>query len=112
MEFHGLSTGFGGYKFRLERFSTEPHPYKREFVKAYMQIIAQLREHYGNIPILCLYPVAMQAPVFSYYETIVSELNDPKLFLLRLDEGLYNRTTDLGAAWHPGYSGHRKWLCG
>mgnify|MGYP000565073380 CR=1 FL=1 len=41
-------------------FSTEPHPYKREFVKAYMQIIAQLREHYGNIPILCLYPVAMQ----------------------------------------------------
>ena len=50
----------------------------------------------------------MQAPVFSYYETIVSELNDPKLFLLRLDEGLYNRTTDLGAAWHPGYSGHRK----
>jgi len=89
-------------------FSTEPHPYKREFVKAYMQIIAQLREHYGNIPILCLYPVAMQAPVFSYYETIVSELNDPKLFLLRLDEGLYNRTTDLGAAWHPGYSGHRK----
>ena len=32
--------------------STEPHPYKREFVKAYMQIIAQLREHYGNIPIL------------------------------------------------------------
>ena len=89
-------------------FSTEPHPYKREFVKAYMQIIAQLREHYGNIPILCLYPVAMQAPVFSYYETIVSELNDPKLFLLRMDEGLYNRTTDLGAAWHPGYSGHRK----
>lgn len=67
-----------------------------------------MREHYGNIPILCLYPVAMQAPVFSYYETIVSELNDPKLFLLRLDEGLYNRTTDLGAAWHPGYSGHRK----
>ena len=54
-------------------FSTEPHPYKSEFTKAYKQILAQLREHYGDIPILCIY-----------------------------------RTTDLGAAWHPGYSGHKK----
>ena len=89
-------------------FSTEPHPYKREFIKAYKQIIAQLREHYGDIPVLCIYPVAIQAPVFSYYKTIVAELNDPKVFLLKLDKDLYNRTTDLGAAWHPGYRGHRK----
>ena len=27
-------------------FSTEPHPYKSEFTKAYKQILAQLREHY------------------------------------------------------------------
>ena len=89
-------------------FSTEPHPYKKEFIKAYKQIIAQLREHYGDIPLLCIYPVAIQAPVFSYYETIIAELNDPKVFLLKLDKDLYNRTTDLGAAWHPGHSGHQK----
>ena len=35
-------------------------------------------------------------------------MNDPKVFLLKLDKNLYNRTTDLGAAWHPGYSGHKK----
>ena len=50
----------------------------------------------------------MQAPVLSYYEAIINEVNDPKVFLLKLDKNLYNRTTDLGAAWHPGYSGHKK----
>ena len=50
----------------------------------------------------------MQAPVYSYYEAIINEVNDPKVFLLKLDKNLYNRTTDLGAAWHPGYSGHKK----
>lgn len=89
-------------------FSTEPHPYKKEFVEAYKQIICRLREHYGVIPILCLYPVAIQASVFDYYETAVAELGDSNVFLLKLDKNLYNRTTDLGAAWHPGYSGHKK----
>lgn len=89
-------------------FSTEPHPYKMEFIKAYQQIIFQLREHYGNIPILCIYPVGMQAPVYSYYEDLVTGLNDSNVHLLKLDKNLYNRTTDLGAAWHPGYSGHQK----
>ena len=73
MEFHGLSTGFGGYKFRLERFFLQNRILtKREFVKAYMQICTVARALW-EYSILCLYQVAMQAPVFSYYETIVSE---------------------------------------
>lgn len=88
-------------------FSTEPHPYKSEFIKAYKQIISQLRQHYGDIPILCIYPI-IQAPVYSYYDSMIAEVNDPKVFLLKLKEDLYNRTTDLGAAWHPGRSGHLK----
>ncbi|MEG1005361.1 MAG: SGNH/GDSL hydrolase family protein [Bacteroides sp.] len=88
-------------------FATEPHPYKSEFITAYKQIISQLRQHYGDIPILCVYPI-IQAPVYSYYEAMQAEMNDPKVFLLQLKEDLYNRTTDLGAGWHPGRSGHLK----
>lgn len=89
-------------------FSTEPHPYKHEFVKSYKLIIARLREHYGNIPILCIYPAGIQVPVFNYYEMIMAEQNDSRLFLLKQEKELYNRTTDMGAAWHPGYRGHQK----
>lgn len=94
-------------------FSTEPHPYKSEFVKGYTQLVMQLRKYYGDIPIICVYPVAIQAPVFEYYQAVIDELNDSNVFLLRLDKNLYNRTTDMGAAWHPGYSAHKKmamWL--
>ena len=108
MEFHGLSTGFGGYKFRLERFFYRTASLQERVCKSLYAdnstVARALWEYSYSLPLSGCYA----APVFSYYETIVSELNDPKLFLLRLDEGLYNRTTDLGAAWHPGYSGHRK----
>lgn len=90
-------------------FSTKPFPFKRDFVDAYKQIIFQLRLYYGEkLPILCLYPSGIQALVYSYYETLVDELADPSVYLLKLQDGLYNGTTDLGAAWHPGISGHKK----
>ena len=90
-------------------FSTKPFPFKRDFVDAYKQIIFQLRLYYGEkLPILCLYPSGIQTFVYSYYETLVDELADPSVYLLKLQDGLYNGTTDLGAAWHPGISGHKK----
>ena len=90
-------------------FSTKPHPSKEEFVKSYLRILRQLRQSYGkDMPILCLYPVGIQAPVYDYYEAVVAEAGDPHVHLLKLSPELYNRSTDLGAAWHPGISGQRK----
>ncbi|WP_373727664.1 SGNH/GDSL hydrolase family protein [Bacteroides heparinolyticus] len=89
-------------------FSVEPHPYKSEFVKAYTQILRQLRHYYGNVPVLCLYSCTISAPVYSYYEAVLSEMNDKQIYLLPLQKDLLDDTSDLGAVWHPNYSGHRK----
>lgn len=89
-------------------FSLEPQPYKSEFVKAYTQILKQLRKGYGDIPILCIYSCTIPAPVYSFYEAALAEMNDPHIHLLQLDKGLLNGDSDLGAVMHPNYSGHRK----
>ncbi|MFR7498683.1 MAG: GDSL-type esterase/lipase family protein [Bacteroides stercoris] len=36
-------------------FSVEPKPFKSEFVASYTKILKQLRQHYGDVPILCIY---------------------------------------------------------
>lgn len=89
-------------------FSLEPQPYKSEFVKAYTQILKQLRQGYGNVPILCIYSCTIPAPVFSFYEDAIAEMGDDKIYLLKLDKGLLNGDSDLGAVMHPNYSGQRK----
>ena len=89
-------------------FSLEPQPYRSEFVKAYTQILKQLRQHYGQIPILCIYCCTVPAPVYTFYEEAVSGMNDRNIYLLKLKEGLFNEVLDYGAVWHPNYSGQRK----
>lgn len=89
-------------------FSTEPHPYKSEFIKAYMEMFGQLRKGYGDIPILCIYSCTVSAPVYSFYEAAVEAMHDDKIYLLPLKKDMLNTTTDLGAVWHPSYKGHQK----
>lgn len=89
-------------------FSVEPHPYKSEFVASYTRILRQLRQRYGQVPILCLFCCTITAPVYSYYEAALAEMDDPDIHLLALDRGLLNSTTDMGAVWHPNRTGQRK----
>lgn len=90
-------------------FSTEPHPYRKEFVPAYVQILRQLREAYGKeLPVLCVYSCTMRAPVFSYYEEAVRQMDDDRIYLLQLRSDLLNDSTDLGGGYHPSYQGHKK----
>lgn len=89
-------------------FSLEPQPYKSEFIKAYMQMLTQLRKGYGDIPILCVYSCTIPAPVYAFYEAAVDAMHDDKIYLLPLKKDLLNTTTDLGAVWHPSYKGHQK----
>lgn len=76
---------------------------------AYRQILSQLRTHYGgDVPILCLYPADIPAYTYSYYEAVVHGSGDPHVHLLALQPNIYNHTTDIGAAQHPGIRGHKK----
>ena len=89
-------------------FSLEPHPYKSEFVKAYQRMIQNIRTGYGDIPVLCIYANTIPAPVLSYYEETVRQLNDKKVYLFQLKHDIMNTSTDWGANWHPNYEGHKK----
>lgn len=89
-------------------FSTEPHPYKSEFVKGYQQMLTALRKCYGDIPILCVFCNTIPESVFPFYEEAVKGMNDPHIHLFRMQADLTNETSDLGAVWHPSKQGHRK----
>lgn len=89
-------------------FSPGPQPEKSEFIKAYTQILKQLRRSYGQIPILCIYCYTIPAPVYTFYEEAIAGMNDKNIHLLRLKDGLFNEATDYGSSWHPNYSGQRK----
>lgn len=103
----------------INDFSTFPHPSKLEFTTAYKQILKQLRQNYGNIPLLCICPPQIQdssevqffeknTSIYDYYKTAIIEINDPKIYLLPINNGLLNNTTDLGAVWHPNKIGQKK----
>lgn len=89
-------------------FSVEPQPYKSEFIKAYTQILRQIREGYGDVPVICVYSCTVPAPVYPFFEEAVASMNDANIHLVRLPDGLLNDTDDLGAVWHPNYNGQRK----
>lgn len=89
-------------------FSTEPHPYKSEFVKGYSNIISQIRSLYGGIPVLCVCPPVIGGPLYDYLREIKRTINDPAVYIMELTPGLYNSTTDLGSVCHPNASGQLK----
>ena len=89
-------------------FSTDLYPLEEEFIHAYKLLISRLRTHYGNIPILCVSPAISQRQIIGYMEHLRQELKDEQVYLFIFPEGLYNNTTDLGAAWHPNYKGQTK----
>lgn len=89
-------------------FSVEPKPFKSEFVASYTKILKQLRQHYGDVPILCIYCCTIPAPVYDYYEAALVEMNDKNIHLLQMKKDLFNTEADYGAVWHPNYNGQRK----
>lgn len=90
-------------------FSTEPHPYRSEFVKSYTEILTKLLDKYGKEQnILCLMPYAVSAPVESYYTEAIANAGGKNIHFLRMPVDLINTTSDLGSSWHPNYTGQKK----
>ncbi len=90
-------------------FSTEPHPYRSEFVGAYSEILGTIIDRYGSdIKILCVIPYAISAPVESYYDEAAARHPGHDIRIIRMPQDYINATTDRGAVWHPNYNGQRK----
>ncbi len=87
-------------------FSTKPHPLKEEFLKAYGQIINQIRDKYGDIPVLCVAPP--KGPAFAYIQEYCSNSNDKNLHFTAYLNGVYNGDSDQGSSGHPNYEGQKK----
>lgn len=89
-------------------FSTEPHPYRSEFVGAYKEMLRNIRDAYGRVPVLCVYSSTVNGQVYDYFDQAVREMNDADIHLLAMPREVMNASTDLGAVWHPNYNGQRK----
>lgn len=89
-------------------FSTNIYPLEDEFIHAYKLLISRLRANYGDVPILCISPAITQRQIVQYMERMRKDLNDKKVYIAVLPEGLCDPTTDLGAVWHPNYKGQMK----
>lgn len=89
-------------------FSTEPHPYKSEFVSGYTKLLRQIRMGYGDVPVVCMFCPTITSEVFGFYEEAVAQMNDKNIHLLRLPSELFQENVDYGADWHPNRQGQRK----
>jgi len=87
-------------------FSTKPHPLKEEFLKAYSQIISQIRTVYGNVQVLCIAPP--RGPAYEYIQEYCTISKDSNVHFAAYLNGVYNNNSDLGSSGHPNYEGQKK----
>lgn len=93
-------------------FSVPPFPSEQEFVDGYCTILEQVRELYGDVPVICVCPPTTGDPLDRYLLKAKERMDDPGIYVMILARGLYNDTSDLGSVWHPNYSGQRKMAMG
>jgi lysophospholipase L1-like esterase len=88
-------------------FSTDISPSQQIFNTAYAITLRQLREAYGKVPVLCVAP-ADCPEIWGYLQDFQRELQDPDLHITAMMAGITNRTSDMGANFHPNHTGQRK----
>ena len=89
-------------------FSTNRQPVFSVFRARYIQLLQAVKEHYGEgHPILCVAP--MHSPDHhDYIRRVVESCGLPNVFYAGLPGQVHNEESDLGASWHPNYTGHLK----
>ena len=107
--------GFQAYKPSLtiiylgtNDFSTGRQPGFSEFRAGYHRLLKEIKEHYGeNHPILCVAP--KHGPDYhDYVRRAVETCGLPAVYFAALPTEVHNDEADLGASWHPNYTGHLK----
>lgn len=89
--------------------STEPNPYRNEFIDAYELLIRRLREGYGaEVPILCVFSTTINKPIYGYFEELALRMNDPKLHILQMHPDILINPDEYGSAYHPNRDGQTK----
>ncbi len=89
-------------------FSTGRQPGFPEFKAGYVRLLQAIKQHYGEAhPILCVAP--MHSPDHhDYIRRVVESCGLPAVWYAGLPGAVHNNGSDLGASWHPNYTGHLK----
>ena len=89
-------------------FSTGRQPSFSGFMDGYMRLLQAVKAHYGDRhPILCV--AAKHGPDYhDYIRRAVESCGLPDIYYAGLPAQVHNDDTDLGASWHPNYTGHLK----
>lgn len=88
-------------------FATQPQPTYELFAAAYRRIVGQIREAYGEIPILCIAP-RVEEPAYTYIKAFCDASGIPGIHFAAILPGIHNWDSDLGSNFHPNYTGQKK----
>ena len=89
-------------------FSTGKQPSMNAFCKNYIKLLGKIRERYGeDVPLLCL-AAKLDPGIHVYVREACRRSGMEKIWSVALQDGVHDDAGDLGASWHPNYSGHRK----
>ena len=89
-------------------FSTGRQPGFPEFKAGYDRLLQAVKAHYGEAhPILCVAP-KHSLDHHDYIRRVVETCGLPNVYYAGLPVQVHNDDSDLGASWHPNYTGHLK----
>ena len=89
-------------------FSTGKQPNLGGWCANYRKLLQEIRTNYGeSVPILCVASKANEL-MGDYVEQAVLRSGIPNVHWTSIQESAHNDTSDLGASWHPNYTGQRK----
>lgn len=89
-------------------FSEGQQPSINSWCANYATLLKKIRANYGDsIPILCVASKADDLMGF-YVETAVRTSGQTNVHWTSIQPAAHNDSSDLGAGWHPNYSGQRK----
>ena len=89
-------------------FSTGRQPGFQEFKAGYVRLLQAIKAHYGEEHrILCVAP-KHSPDLHDYVRRVVESCGLPAVWYAGLPEQIHDNDSDLGASWHPNYTGHLK----
>ena len=89
-------------------FSTGRQPGFPGFKAGYDRLLQAVKSHYGEgHPILCVAP-KHSLDYQDYIRRVVETCGLPNVYYAALPVEIHNDDSDLGASWHPNYTGHLK----
>ena len=89
-------------------YSTDRQPSFSAFRDGYIRLLKAVKEHYGDAhPILCVAP-KHTLDHHDYIRRVVESCGLTNVYYAGLPVEVHNNDSDLGASWHPNYTGHLK----